>query len=193
MDGKEKPRITSVEEMVGRFTGELMAEIAEWKKRLSESAEDLGELKREIHASCAPGADLVVAGLVSVITMALTSALAARKRGVHSPTRSSPMEPWIWDRISMIVKLAKLTHVKRHEVLDNRHAAHHVSLALAALGLTDKERMPLYRQHRTLLRNGQWRRVVEELEDLAANEPESSAIHTEIAYLKKHGEAGRLS
>jgi len=97
------------------------------------------------------------------------------------------------DRIPTIIKLAKLTHVELHEVLDNCHAAHHVSLALAALGLTEKERMPLYRQHRTLLRNGQWRRVVEELQDLAANEPQDSAIHTEIAYLEKHGNAGRLS
>lgn len=101
--------------------------------------------------------------------------------------------PWIWDRIPTIVKLAKLTHVQLHEVLDNCHAAHHVSLALAALGLTEKERMPLYRQHRTLLRNGQWRRVVEELQELGANERQDSAIHTEIAYLQKHGNAGRLS
>ena len=68
-----------------------------------------------------------------------------------------------------------------------------MSLALAALGLTEKERMPLYRQHRTLLRNGQWRRVVEELQELGMNETQDSAIHTEIAYLQKHGNAGRLS
>ena len=428
--GKDKPRITSVEEMVGRFTGELMAEIPEWKRRLSERPEDLEKLEREVHASCARGADLVVAGLLSVITMtpefrarceemrssfgyALTRGRERtlrvqllgglvmwvfclycqprrrwfdktddKKRGLYveaaqfgfgkgvtpglqsrvarqaalcpsfefaheelerggvqldiktvrrisyqcgegllrlrrqrleqwrrgelaagdelqgqcvtvqidggrtklrgklkpaapakeklnddglviedAPGRSKTRAkrtyssewkepklltifvhdkhgkmvkknratidgtmwgpdaaaelvamhlhrlgaagaksitfvadgaPWIWDRIPMIVKLAKLTRVKLHEVLDNCHAAHHVSLALAALGLTDKERMPLYRQHRTLLRNGQWRRVVEELEGLAANEPEESGIHTEIAYLKKHGEAGRL-
>jgi len=100
--------------------------------------------------------------------------------------------PWIWDRIPTIVKLAKFTNVTLHEVLDNCHAAHHVSLALAALGLTEKERMPLYRQHRTLLRNGQWRRVVEELSELAQDEPEDSSIHTEVAYLQKHGAAGRL-
>lgn len=102
--------------------------------------------------------------------------------------------PWIWDRIPSIVKRLKLpADVELHEVLDNCHAAHHVSLALAALGLSDKDRMPLYREHRTLLRNGQWRRVVEELRDLAEGESEDSAIHTEIAYLEKHGSAGRLS
>ena len=46
---------------------------------------------------------------------------------------------WIWDRIAMIVSLAKVEHVPIHEVLDNCHAAHHISLALAALGLSDKD------------------------------------------------------
>ena len=92
----------------------------------------------------------------------------------------------------MIVRLAKLDGVPIHEVLDCCHAAHHISLALAALGQNDQERMPLYREHRTLLRNGQWRRVVEELTGLAEMAPENKDILTEIAYLNKHGEAGRL-
>lgn len=100
--------------------------------------------------------------------------------------------PWIWDRIAKIVSLAKLKQAQIHEVLDCCHAAHHISLALAAYGLSDTARMPLYRQHRTLLRNGQWRRVVEELSDLAADDP-NEKLKTEIAYLRKHGEAGRLS
>jgi hypothetical protein len=99
---------------------------------------------------------------------------------------------WIWDRIAMIVKLAKLKGVTIHEVLDCCHAAHHISLALAAMGQTREQRLPLYREHRTLLRNGQWRRVVDELTDLAEHEPPESDVHTEIAYLRKHGEAGRL-
>jgi hypothetical protein len=99
---------------------------------------------------------------------------------------------WIWDRIAAIVRLAKLDRVPIHEVLDCYHAAHHISLALAALGYEDKERRPLYREHRTLLRNGQWRRVVEELTELAGDAPEDSKVWTEIAYLQKHGAAGRL-
>ena len=99
---------------------------------------------------------------------------------------------WIWDRLPTIVRMAKLESVTIHEVLDCCHAAHHISLALAALGLTDQQRMPLYREHRTLLRNGQWRRVVEELTGLADMSPENEKIRTEIAYLRKHGEAGRL-
>jgi hypothetical protein len=99
---------------------------------------------------------------------------------------------WIWDRIEAIVKQAKLGNVPVHQVLDCYHAAHHLSLALASLGFNDQARLPLYREHRTLLRNGQWRRVVEELTDLAGEAPAGSKIWTEIAYLQKHGEAGRL-
>jgi hypothetical protein len=99
---------------------------------------------------------------------------------------------WIWDRIPVIVDKAGLQGVPIHEVLDCCHAAHHISLALAALGLNEKERMPLYRQHRTDLRNGRWRQVVEELTDLADEFAENDDIRTEIAYLTKHGEAGRL-
>ena len=100
--------------------------------------------------------------------------------------------PWIWDRLPTIVRLAKLDGVPIHEVLDCCHAAHHISLALAALGHNERERMPLYREHRTLLRNGQWRRVVEELTGLAEMDAENDEVRTEIAYLRKHGEAGRL-
>jgi hypothetical protein len=99
---------------------------------------------------------------------------------------------WIWDRIGMIVQLAKLAEVPIYEVLDNCHATHHISLALAALGFADEIRMPLYRDHRTLLRNGQWRQVVQELTELAEDAPDDSQVWTEIAYLQKHGEADRL-
>ncbi len=101
--------------------------------------------------------------------------------------------PWIWDRIDKIIQLAKLGDVPTHQVLDCCHAVHHVSLALAALGLTTEERMPLYREHRTLLRNGQWRRVVEELSSLQDTDKPIKELKTEIAYLRRHGEAGRLS
>ena len=101
--------------------------------------------------------------------------------------------PWIWDRIDMIIRLAGLEDVTTTEVLDCCHAVHHVSLALAALGLSKDQRTPLYRQHRTLLRNGQWRRVVEELSLLQREEDPIEALETEISYLRRHGEAGRLS
>lgn len=110
-----------------------------------------------------------------------------------SITFASDGATWIWDRIAKIVSAAKVDQAPIHEVLDCCHAAHHISLALAALGLSEAQRMPLYREHRKLLRNGQWRRVVEELSDLAVDEPDNEKLQTEIAYLRKHGEAGRLS
>lgn len=102
--------------------------------------------------------------------------------------------PWIWDRIDRMVELAKIEKtVAIHQVLDNCHAAHHISLALAALGLNEQERMPLYRELRTKLRNGQWRAVVELLEELLEAFPLAEGMRTEIAYLRKHGEAKRLN
>jgi hypothetical protein len=101
--------------------------------------------------------------------------------------------PWIWDRIEKMIQLAKLGDVPTHQVLDCCHAVHHVSLALASLGLNATERMPLYREHRTLLRNGQWRRVVEELSSLQDADKPIKELETEIAYLRRHGEASRLS
>ena len=92
-----------------------------------------------------------------------------------------------------MIQLAKLGDVPTHQVLDCCHAVHHVSLALASLGLTATERMPLYREHRTLLRNGQWRRVVEDLTSLQNTDKPIKELETEIAYLRRHGEAGRLS
>lgn len=99
---------------------------------------------------------------------------------------------WIWERIGAIVELAKLTDVPIYQVLDCYHATHHISLALAALGLPESIRMPLYREQRTLLRNGQWREVVDELWALAEDAADDSQVWTEIAYLEKHGEAKRL-
>jgi hypothetical protein len=102
--------------------------------------------------------------------------------------------PWIWDRLDAIVKAAKIPDsVKIHQVLDNCHAVHHVSLALKAMGTSSQEHLPLYREQRSLLRNGQWRKVVEVLEDLSEGKTFAKEVQTEINYLRKHGEAGRLS
>ena len=79
-----------------------------------------------------------------------------------------------------------------HPVLDNCHAVHHVSLALASLGVTVEERMPLYRDLRSQLRNGNWANVVNELQAFADDDPKNTTLETEFAYLRRHGEAGRL-
>jgi len=101
---------------------------------------------------------------------------------------------WIWDRIDRIVSQAGIsTGVPLYEVLDNCHATHHVSLALASLGVSAEDRMPLYRDLRTKLRNGQWKDVVEELQQFADDDPHNTDLQTELAYLNKHGAAGRLN
>jgi hypothetical protein len=127
--------------------------------------------------------------MAELVAMHLHRLGAARAASI---TFAADGASWIWDRLPTIVRLANLDKVPIHEVLDCCHAAHHISLALAALGQNERERMPLYREHRTLLRNGQWRRVVEELTGLAEIDPDNEDIRTEIAYLRKHGDAGRL-
>lgn len=128
--------------------------------------------------------------MAEIVSMHLHRLGAARASSV---TFVADGATWIWDRVPTIISRAKLENVPIHQVLDCSHAVHHISLALASLGMSDQERMPLYREHRTLLRNGQWRRVVEELSGLAELNPENAKLKTEIDYLRRHGEAGRLS
>jgi hypothetical protein len=100
---------------------------------------------------------------------------------------------WIWDRIDRMVSEAGIPKsVVIHQILDNCHATHHVSQALAALGVSLETRMPLYRDLRSQLRDGRWKSVVKELQQFADDDPENLDLQTELAYLKKHGAAGRL-
>jgi hypothetical protein len=48
----------------------------------------------------------------------------------ESVTFSGDGAPWIWDRIDRIIEKAHLKGVQTYQVLDNCHAAHHVSLAI---------------------------------------------------------------
>ena len=101
---------------------------------------------------------------------------------------------WIWDRIDQIVAQAGIPQtVAIHQVLDTCHAVHHVSLALSTLGVTLEQRMPLYRDLRTRLRNGEWEYVVNELQMFANDNPDNASLATELSYLRRHGEAGRLN
>ncbi|MEI6540145.1 MAG: hypothetical protein WCO86_11570 [Planctomycetota bacterium] len=100
---------------------------------------------------------------------------------------------WIWDRIDQIVACAGIPkQVAIHLVLDTCHAVHHVSLALATLGVTVEQRMPMYRDLRSRLRNGEWKYVVNELQMFANDDPGNASLATELSYLRRHGEAGRL-
>ena len=62
MDGRDQTQIKSAEEMVGRFTGELLSQVPEWKQRLTDDPQQLEDLERTIHQAFARGADMLVAG-----------------------------------------------------------------------------------------------------------------------------------
>jgi hypothetical protein len=100
--------------------------------------------------------------------------------------------PWIWKRLDWVIARVNLDPCRVVEVLDWCHAVHHLSVALAALPLTQDRRAELYSRLRKLLKKGKSRDVVTELWVLAANEPDDSAVWREIRYLTKHSDAGRL-
>ena len=100
--------------------------------------------------------------------------------------------PWIWARLDWVIAQVKLDPIRVVEVLDWCHGVHHLSLALAALGLAEERRGELYSRLRRLLKAGMSRDVIAELEVLSAGQPEDSAVWRELGYLTRHFEAGRL-
>jgi len=134
-----------------------------------------------------PGPD----AMAELVAMRLHRLGAAR---AQSLTFVSDGAVWIWDRIHAMVKQAGIPETVRvSQVLDNCHAAHHVSLALKSMDLAEEDRMPSYCDLRSRLRNGEWRSVVQELEQHADATPDNEKILTEISYLQRQGEAGRLA
>ncbi len=53
MDGRDQPQIKSVEEMMGRFTGELLSQVSDWKQRLADDPQQLEVLEKTIHQAFA--------------------------------------------------------------------------------------------------------------------------------------------
>ena len=100
--------------------------------------------------------------------------------------------PWIWARLDWVIAQVQLDPIRVVEVLDWCHAVHHLSLALAAAGLAEDRRAAEYGRLRALLKAGRSRMVIEQLEALATDQPDDSAVWREIAYLTRHAEAGRL-
>jgi hypothetical protein len=68
---------------------------------------------------------------------------AARAKAVSFVSDGAP---WIWNRLDWVVGRAGLDPKRTERVLDCCHAAHHVSLALLALGLAEPERTATYRR-----------------------------------------------
>jgi hypothetical protein len=99
---------------------------------------------------------------------------------------------WIWDRLDWIVARAGLAPSRTARVLDWCHAVEHISRALTLLKLKHSERISMFLEMRTLLKQSRYAEVVAELERLAAGRSKKHKVWTEIRYLKKHGEAGHL-
>lgn len=66
MDGPQGNQIQSVEEMVGRFTTELLRQIDGWKRSLIQTPGELEATERNVHQAFARGADIMVAGLMAI-------------------------------------------------------------------------------------------------------------------------------
>ena len=65
VDERNSWPVVSAEEMAGRFHGELIGAMPDWKRRLSEDPSRLAKLEHEVHEAFSRGADLVVAGLIA--------------------------------------------------------------------------------------------------------------------------------
>jgi hypothetical protein len=101
--------------------------------------------------------------------------------------------PWIWERLEWVCRRLGVSAQQVSQGLDWCHAVHHISLALEPL-LEDAERRRVCKKLRKWLRQGSWQQVVDELLRLgkAAQLPDDAAVWTEIWYLYRHGEQGRL-
>src|SRR5208283_3656260 len=71
--------------------------------------------------------------------------------------------PWIWARLDWVIAQVKLDPARVVEVLDWCHGVHHLSLALASLGLGEDRRQALFKWLRGLLKAGKSRVVLDEL------------------------------
>ena len=91
-----------------------------------------------------------------------------------------------------MIAQVKLDPARVVEVLDWCHGVHHLSLALASLGLDEDRRQALFKWLRSLLKAGKSRVVLDELEALAVGRPKKEPIWRKIGYLTRHSEAGRL-
>jgi hypothetical protein len=101
--------------------------------------------------------------------------------------------PWIWERLQWVSKRLGLKRTQVSYGLDWCHAVHHVSLALETL-VPEADRKRVFKKLRKWLKQGGWRKVIRDLIDrmVQAGLDENAPVWTEINYLDRHGEAGRL-
>ena len=102
--------------------------------------------------------------------------------------------PWIWERLEWVIRRLGLNQRQVSCGLDWCHAVHHVSLALESL-VEGAERKRVFKKLRKWLKGGGWQKVVRELIDrmVAKGLDENAPVWTDINFLDRHGEAGRLA
>lgn len=101
--------------------------------------------------------------------------------------------PWIWERIEWVRRRVGLKPGQVSYGLDWCHAVHHVSLALQTLA-PDADRKRVFKKLRKWLKQGAWRKVLCDLIDRLVERglDETAPVWTEIDFLERRGEAGRL-
>ena len=100
--------------------------------------------------------------------------------------------PWVWDRLDWVEKRVGLKAGQALWVLDWCHAVHNLSLALAALPLSEGERRQQYAQIRQWLRRGWHGVVTTALERLAEAAGWPKGVEQPLEYLRKHAAAGHM-
>jgi hypothetical protein len=102
--------------------------------------------------------------------------------------------PWIWERLEWVVKRLGLKKSQVSFGLDWCHAVHHISLALESL-VDEADRQRVFKKLRKWLKGGAWQKVVHELIDRMVDKglDEDAPVWTEINFLDRHGDAGRLA
>jgi hypothetical protein len=102
--------------------------------------------------------------------------------------------PWIWERLEWVRRRLGLKPSQVSYGLDWCHAVHHVSLALETLA-SDADRKRIFKKLRKWLKHGAWRKVLTDLVDRMVERglDETAPVWTELNFLERHGEAGRLN
>ena len=95
MNGRDDVQIKSVEEMIGRFTSELLVELPSWKKQLMENPQQLETVEKIVHQKFARGADMLVAGLISIVVAGsrFGDASETTRSGFSRPLGKGPDQP----------------------------------------------------------------------------------------------------
>jgi hypothetical protein len=101
--------------------------------------------------------------------------------------------PWIWERIEWVRRRLGLKAGQVSYGLDWCHAVHHVSLALESLA-PEADRKRIFKKLRKWLKQGAWRKVLRDLIDRMVERglDETAPVWTDLDFLERHGEAGRL-